>query len=65
VSECNSTSSWVDVVSSEAEYLGVGLDDGGKSFVELPDGNVFLLQARLLEELLNTGGGGDGEVDGV
>jgi hypothetical protein len=65
VSERNRSSSWVDVVSSETEDLGVGLDDGGEGLVELPDGDVLLLQAGLLEQLLDAGCGGDGEVDGV
>jgi len=65
VSQRNSASSWIDVVASQAEDLGVGLDDGGEGLVEFPDGDVFLFKAGLFEELFNAGGGGDGEVDGV
>jgi len=42
VSQRNSTSPWVYVVGAETEDLGVGLDDGGEGFVELPDGDVVL-----------------------
>jgi hypothetical protein len=65
VSESDSASSWVDVVTSQTEDFGVGFDHGSESLVELPDGNVFLLEAGLLEELVNAGGGGNGEVDGI
>jgi hypothetical protein len=49
VTERNSSSSWVHIVSSKTDNLGVGYDDGGEGFVELPDGDVFFLQAGLLE----------------
>jgi hypothetical protein len=65
VAECNGTSAWVHVVGTKADDFRVGFDDGGEGFVELPDGDVFFLQTRLLEELLDDGCGGDGEVDGV
>jgi hypothetical protein len=65
VSKCNSTSPWVDVVGTQTEDLGVGFDDGSEGLVELPDGDVFLLEPGLLEQFLDAGGGGDGEVDGV
>lgn len=65
MSQRNSASSRVDVVASETEDLGVGFDDGGKGFVELPDGDVVLFQAGLFEEFLDAGCRGDGEVDGV
>jgi hypothetical protein len=65
VAERNRASSWVDIIGTETKDLGVGFDDHGEGFVELPDGDVFLLEAGLLEELLDAGGGGDGEVDGV
>lgn len=65
VTKRNSSTPGVDVVGAETEDFGVGLDDGGKGFVELPDGDVFLLQTGLLQKLLDAGGGGDGEVDGV
>lgn len=43
VAQRNSSSTGVDVVRAQAENLGVGFDDGGEGFVELPDGNVFFL----------------------
>jgi hypothetical protein len=49
VAERNSSSPRVNVVNTETKDLGVGFDDGGKCFVELPDGDVFFLKARLLE----------------
>jgi hypothetical protein len=65
VAKRNSSSTWVDIVSAQTEDLGIGFDDGGKGFVELPDGDVFFFEAGLLEELLDAGGGSDGEVDGI
>ena len=65
MSQCDSSSSWVYIVLTETEDLGVGFDHGGEGFVELPDGDVFLLQAGLLEELLDARCGGDGEVNGI
>lgn len=61
----DSSSTGVDILGAKAEDLCVGLDDSGEGLVELPDGDVFLLQARLLEELLDAGRGGDGEVNWV
>jgi hypothetical protein len=65
VSKSNSSSPGVYIIGTETENLGVGFDDGGEGFVELPDGDVVLWETGLLEKLLDTGGGGDGEVDGV
>jgi hypothetical protein len=42
VTQSNSTTSWVYIVRAETEDLGIRLDDGGESLVELPDGNVVL-----------------------
>lgn len=61
----NSSSTRVDVVRAEAKDLRVGLDDGSERLVELPDGDVFLLEAGLFEKLLDAGGGRDGKVDWV
>jgi hypothetical protein len=65
MSKCNGSSSWVHIVGPKTDNLGVGFDDGGEGFIELPDGDVFFLQTRLLEKLCDDGGGCDGEVDGV
>jgi hypothetical protein len=65
VTKCNSTSSWVDIVGTESQDLGVGFDDGSEGLVELPDGNVLFLEPGLLEQLLDAGCGCDREVDGV
>jgi len=65
VSQCNSSSPWVHVVDTKTEDLRVGFDDGGEGFVELPNGNVFFLEAGLLEQLFNAGGGCDWEIYGV
>ena len=40
MSQRNSAASWVDVLRAQTEDLSIGLDDGGKGFVEFPDGNV-------------------------
>jgi hypothetical protein len=65
VAERNGTTSGIDVIGTETEDLGVGLDDGRKGFVEFPDGNVRLGESGLGEELFYACGGGDGEVDGI
>jgi hypothetical protein len=65
VSERNGSTSWVHVVGPKPDDLGVGFDDGGEGLVELPDGDVFFLQAGLLEELLDDRRGRDGKIDGV
>jgi hypothetical protein len=65
MSEGDSSSAWVDVVRSETENLGIGLDNGSESFVEFPDGDVFFLEPGLLEELLDAGCRSDREVDGI
>jgi hypothetical protein len=65
VSESDRSSSWVNVVLTKTENFSVRFYDGGKGFIELPDGNVLFLKTRLLEELLNAGCWGDGEIYGV
>lgn len=65
MTERDGASAWVHVVSAEPKDLGVGFDDGSERFVELPDGDVFLFEAGLREQLLDAGGWCDGEVDGV
>jgi hypothetical protein len=65
VPEGNGASPWVHVVCTQTEDLGVCFDDGCEGFVELPDGDVVLGKTGLLEEFLDAGSGGDGEVDGV
>jgi len=65
VSERNGPSSWIYVVGPKPDDLGIGLNDGGKSLVELPDGDIFLAQAGLFEELLDDRRGRDGEVDRI
>jgi hypothetical protein len=42
VSKSNSSSPGVYIIGTETENLGVGFDDGGEGFVELPDGDVVL-----------------------
>jgi len=65
VAQCDGATSRVDIVDAEVENFGIGFDDSSKGFVELPDGNVRLGEAGLFQELLDDGGGGNGEVDGV
>jgi hypothetical protein len=42
MSQSNSSTPRVYIVGAETKDLGVGLDDGGEGFVELPDGDVVL-----------------------
>jgi len=55
----------IDVVDAEAEDLRVGLDDGGEGLVELPHGDVLLLQAGARQHQGHDLGRRHGEVDGV
>lgn len=61
----NSSTARVDIVGSQTKDLGVGLDDGSEGLVEFPDCDIFFLEARLGEEFLDDGGGGDGEVNWI
>ena len=42
VTQSNRTAPWIHIFNTKTKDLCVCLDDGGKSFVELPDGNVRL-----------------------
>ena len=42
MTQSNSTTSWVHIVRAETKDLGIGLDNGSKGLVELPDSDVVL-----------------------
>lgn len=65
MSQRNGSAPGVDIVGAQSQNLGIRLDHGGEGLVELPDGDVGLGQAGLLEHDGDDLGGGDGEVDGV
>lgn len=53
VAKSNSTTPGVNIVNTKTEDLSIRLDDSGESFVELPDGDIRLLEPGLLEEFLD------------
>jgi hypothetical protein len=65
MSECDSAASGVNVLDPKAENLGVGFDDCGEGFVELPNTDIRLLEAGLGEEFLYRCGRCNWEINGI
>jgi hypothetical protein len=61
----NGSAAGIDILDAETEDLSVGLYDGGEGLVELPDRDIGLGESGLLEELVDYGGGCNGEVNGI
>lgn len=65
VAESNGATAGVHILNTETKDLCVGLNNGGKGLVELPNSDVGLGKAGLLENFLNNSGRCNGEVNGV
>jgi hypothetical protein len=49
----NRATARIHILAAQTQDLGVGFDDGGKGFVEFPDGDVFFFETGLGEEFLD------------